>query len=55
MTFRDTPDDRELIRIIRLYLQCVMGRTSPPPVADAIRYALRLAADAVIPIVEGKR
>jgi hypothetical protein len=55
MTFRDTPDDRQLLEVIRTYLQLVMGRSTPPPASDAIRYALRLAADAVLPMVEGKR
>jgi hypothetical protein len=54
MTFRDTPDDRQKLDVIRLYLQLVMGRDRPPPAADAIRYALRLAADAVLPMVEPK-
>jgi Na+-driven multidrug efflux pump len=55
MTFRDSPDDRALLEVIRTYLQLVMGRSTPPPASDAIRYALRLAADAVLPMVEGKR
>lgn len=55
MTFRDTPDDRALLEVIRTYLMLVMGRSTPPPASDAIRYALRLAADAVLPMVEEKR
>jgi hypothetical protein len=54
MTLRDTAEDRQKIELIRLYLKLVMGRDRPPPVADAIRYALRLAADAVTPMVEQK-
>lgn len=54
MTFRETADDAQKIEYIRQYLKLVMGRDTVPPVADAIRYALRIAADAVAPIVEGR-
>lgn len=55
MTFRETEIDRAMIEIIRAYLMMVMGRHEPPPAADAIRYALRLAADAVGPVVREEK